>query len=394
MDKHILNRIFQGLFFSCFLWIYASIIFTNSGNKPWISLLAGIVILISGIGIAYFCKTVVIRWRPQVIHIIFAGISVIILTLLIYFAFSLKSFPDWDAGGIYQEAIAPFTGKYLSYNYFAIYPNNIFLFLIYKIYYKMIFFITGSTDIIYIELLNVAAIFISIIFLYLIAVKLWGAHMGLFTGIICLFFAPFYTYTAYYYTDSFSLPFVTISIYLYLCAVNSKKEISKYLSLIGAGIILALGFKLKATIAIILVAIVIHLFLNQKIRTALIYIGVTIASFIVVLFSYNAAVKQLNIVSEEEAYSYQMPYTHWLMMGLTGDGGFNLDDVKYTQSFPNIDEKKAANIEVIKQRLSDYGFVGTIKHMTNKAVHNTWGDGTYFVFREGTTIKQIQNYGN
>lgn len=252
MDKHIINRMFQGLFFSCFLWIYASIIFTNSGNKPWISILA--------------------------------GISVIILTLLVYFAFSLKSFPDWDAGGIYQEAIAPFTGKYFSYNYFAIYPNNIFLFLIYKIYYKMIFFITGNTDIIYIELLNVAAIFISIIFLYLIAVKLWGAHMGLLTGIICLFFAPFYTYTAYYYTDSFSLPFVTISIYLYLCAVNSKKEISKYLLLIGAGIILALGFKLKATIAIILAVIVIHLFLNQKIRTALIYTGVTIASFIVVFF--------------------------------------------------------------------------------------------------------------
>lgn len=284
MDKHIINRMFQGLFFSCCLWIYASIIFTNSGNKPWISILAGIVILISGIGIAYFCKTVVIKWKPQVIHIIFAGISVIILTLLVYFAFSLKSFPDWDAGGIYQEAIAPFTGKYFSYNYFAIYPNNIFLFLIYKIYYKMIFFITGSTDIIYIELLNVAAIFILIIFLYLIAVKLWGTHMGLLTGIICLFFAPFYTYTAYYYTDNFSLPFVTISIYLYLCAVNSKKEISKYLLLIGAGIILALGFKLKATIAIILAVIVIHLFLNQKIRTALIYTGVTIASFIVVFF--------------------------------------------------------------------------------------------------------------
>lgn len=284
MDKHIINRMFQGLFFSCCLWIYASIIFTNSGNKPWISILAGIVILISGIGIAYFCKTVVIKWKPQVIHIIFAGISVIILTLVVYFAFSLKSFPDWDAGGIYQEAIAPFTGKYFSYNYFAIYPNNIFLFLIYKIYYKMIFFITGSTDIIYIELLNVAAIFISIIFPYLIAVKLWGSHMGLLTGIICLFFASFYTYTAYYYTDSFSLPFVTISIYLYLCAVNSKKEISKYLLLIGAGIILALGFKLKATIAIILAVIVIHLFLNQKIRTALIYTGVTIASFIVVFF--------------------------------------------------------------------------------------------------------------
>ena len=91
-------------------------------------------------------------------------------------------------------------------------------------------------------------------------------------------------YYTHLYTDSFSLPFVTISIYLYLCAVNSKKEISKYLLLIGAGIILALGFKLKATIAIILAVIVIHLFLNQKIRTALIYTGVTIASFIVVFF--------------------------------------------------------------------------------------------------------------
>ena len=29
--------------------------------------------------------------------------------------------------------------------------------------------------------------------------------------------------------------------------------------------------------------------------------------------------------------------------------------------------------------------------MTNKAVHNTWGDGTYFVFREGTIIKHTNS---
>lgn len=63
MDKSTLNRIFQGLFFSCFFWIYASIISTNSGNKPWLSVLVGIVILIRGVGIAYFCKTVVTRWN-------------------------------------------------------------------------------------------------------------------------------------------------------------------------------------------------------------------------------------------------------------------------------------------------------------------------------------------
>ena len=34
--------------------------------------------------------------------------------------------------------------------------------------------------------------------------------------------------------------------------------------------------------------------------------------------SYNIVVDQLHIVSEEEAYEKQMPYVHWIMMGLNG----------------------------------------------------------------------------
>ena len=79
-------------------------------------------------------------------------------------------------------------------------------------------------------------------------------------------------------------------------------------------------------------------------------------------------VNQLNVVSEEEAYAQQIPYSHWIMMGLNSGGGFNRDDVLYTQSFPNIDEKKAATVSEIKKRLSNYGFTGLINHLTNKAV--------------------------
>ena len=391
MVKPILSRIFQGLFFASFVWIYFSVMFTNSGDKPWISILVGIAMLAIGIGIAYFCKKVVIKWNPKVIHGIFAGIAVIILSLLIYFSFSLKAAYLWDAGDIYRAATAPLTGEQLPDNYFATYPNNIFLFLIFKVFYKVIFAITGSTDIIYIMLLNAVVIFISIIFMYLIAVKLWGPHMGLLTGIICLFFAPFYVYVAYYYTDTFSLPFITISVYLYLCGVNSKNKIGKYLLLVGSGIIVALGFKLKATVIILLVAMIIHLFLSQKIRNALKYTGVIAASFIVIFFSYNITIDQLNIVSEEEAYMKQIPYTHWVMMGLKGLGGYDADDVLYTQSFPNIEEKREANLTVIKQRLSDYGFTGLINHLTNKAVHYTWGDGTYTIFGEGITQPQTDS---
>ena len=391
MIKPILSRIFQGLFFLSFVWIYFSVIFTNSGDEPWIAILVGIAILAIGIGAAYFCKKIVAKWSPKIIHSIFAGIAIIILSLLIYFSFSLKASLIWDADEVYRAATAPLNGEQLADNYFAIYPNNIFILLIFKIFYKVIFAITGSTDIIYIMLLNAVIIFVGIIFMYLISVKLWGPHIGLLTGIVCLFFAPFYVYVAYYYTDTFSLPFITIAIYLYLCAIDSKKKIGRYLLLIGSGFIIALGFKLKATIVILLVAVIIHLFLSQKLRTALKYTGVIAASFIVMFFSYNIVVDQLHIVSEEEAYEKQMPYVHWIMMGLNGNGGYNADDVLYTQSFPNIEEKTAADLSVIKQRLSDYGFNGFINHLTNKAVHNTWGDGTYYIFGEGKTVPETNS---
>ena len=53
--KPILSRIFQGLFFASFIWIYVSIIFTNSGDMPWLSALLGIFFLAAGIGIGLPC---------------------------------------------------------------------------------------------------------------------------------------------------------------------------------------------------------------------------------------------------------------------------------------------------------------------------------------------------
>ena len=100
------------------------------------------------IGIAYFCKKVVSKWKPKVIHGIFAGIAVIIFALLIYFAFSLRAVYAWDAGNVYNAAVASTRGEQIASTYFATYPNNIFLFLILKVFYKVIFAITGSTDII------------------------------------------------------------------------------------------------------------------------------------------------------------------------------------------------------------------------------------------------------
>ncbi len=53
----------------------------------------------------------------------------------------------------------------------------------------------------------------------LIVNKLFGGHMGLPAAVIGLFFCSLYTYASQYDTEVFTLPFVIISIYLYLCAI-------------------------------------------------------------------------------------------------------------------------------------------------------------------------------
>lgn len=318
-------------------------------------------------------------------------------------------------------------------------PNNIFLYLVLKGLYKIVYAITGSTSTIFAIILNVILIYITIIFIYLIANKLWGAHIGLLTAIICLCFAPFYTYASQYYTDTFALPFVVIPIYLYLCAVTTEKctfcnrqknaenesintvsnykttcekkytflykkgdttgktPSKKYINLkiyalyCSAGIILALGLKMKGSVAIILVAIILHLFLRTNIISFLKKAAVILVSFLIVIFSFNAAVKG-RIFSPELQEQTERPYTHYIMMGLRGNGGYSGEDSDFTASFTTQQEKKAANIEEIKKRIADFGFWGMLNHLTNKAVHNTWGDGTYTLFGEGiATIPQTDS---
>ena len=422
--KPILSRIFQGLFFVSFIWIYVSVIFTNSGDMPWLSALLGVFFLAAGIGVAYFCNKIVAKWKTKTIHIIFSVISIIILGILFYFGFSLKASYNWDIDGVYQASISSILGN-PDTSYLAMCPNNIFLYLVLKGLYKIVYAITGSTSAIFAIILNIILIYITILFIYFIANKLWGAHIGLLTSIICLFFAPFYTYASQYYTDTFALPFVVIPIYLYLCAVTTerctfdgkqntinkasvntisknddtikKASSKKYINLkiyalyCSAGMILALGLKMKGSVAIILVAIILHLFLSTNIISFLKKAAVILVSFLIVIFSFNAAVKG-RIFSPELQEQTERPYTHYIMMGLRGNGGYSGEDSDFTASFTTQQEKKAANIEEIKKRIADFGFWGMLNHLTNKAVHNTWGDGTYTLFGEGSvTIPQTDS---
>lgn len=268
----------------------------------------------------------------------------------------------------------------LPYNrdYLARYTNNNGITVLFSFYYRIIYLISGIIPIEAPVILNTLFISASVVLCYLIAKKAFGNFHALITMILCILFLPYYTYCTYFYTDSISMPFVILSIYLFICGYDSKKIVNKIILFFFSGISCAIGFELKGSVIIALIAVIVYMIYKGGIKKILLGSGTIIAGFLVIAIAFNGLVSSLQITDEETLYREQYPLTHWVMMGLKDDGNFDQADSTFTYRAGNYDEKKAANIQEIGKRLSEYGVFGLINHFIIKA-NFTWSDGTYWI---------------
>ncbi len=268
-------------------------------------------------------------------------------------------------------------------HYMARYTNNNGILIMLSFYYRAIYLIFGSISTFAPVILNTVFINVSVIFTFLIAKKIFSYKGAFLTLFCCLLFLPYYTYTAYYYSDSLSIPFTVISIYFIIKGQEKIKQNKHdfHLSVIYfciSGIFIAIGFVIKGSILIILVGAVVYIFLCGNIKKTLISIVYILLSTFIFIFSINTFISSMNIVSQEELYAQKFPVQHWLMMGLNGNGGFNQKDASFTAHAGNYDQKKQANIQKIQERISSMGFDGMTKHLYRKLIY-TWSDGTYYI---------------
>ncbi|MCI5656039.1 MAG: glycosyltransferase family 39 protein [Ruminococcus sp.] len=263
-------------------------------------------------------------------------------------------------------------------DYLARYTNNNGITVLFSFYYRIIYLISGTIPIEAPVILNTLFISASVVFCYLIAKKAFGNFHALITMILCILFLPYYTYCTYFYTDSFSMPFVILSIYLFICGYDSKKIVNKIILFFFSGISCAIGFELKGSAIIVIVAAIIYMIYKGGIKKILLGSGTIIAGFLALAIAFNGLVSSLQITTDETLYKEKYPLTHWVMMGLKNNGGFNQKDSTFTRMAGNYDEKKAANIQEIEKRISRYGVSGLIKHLVIKA-NFTWSDGTYWI---------------
>lgn len=398
-SAEILNRIFNITFLLSFSLLFFAIIFfgygNNSGNdsgRVRFLVVAGFLILLTLFtGIYIFIQsykdnphTFFTDKKFKIITFSVLGAMLIIQLTAGYFlqmtpVTDLKTLNkyalDFAQNGNFNLIQTDFQNDYA---YLIRYPNNMALVFFLSFLYRLAYLNYGYIPMYLPVVVNALAINASVLLGVFIARKVFGNRKAFMVLILSFLFAPFYTYVSYYYTDSISMPFCMGAVYLFVCAVKSDSKYKKYVLMAMCGVVTLLGYKIKGSVILLLAIAFVYLFLKFKFKKSICLILAFVAGFGVVNTVYTVALNNSKIVTKEQSEKYEYPYTHWIMMGLKGVGGYNKDDDMYTRSFSDKKEMEKANIEEIGKRINDYGIEGLTEHIAKKAVW-TWADGTYYI---------------
>ena len=380
------DRIFHILFFTAFSIITVGVIASICRVNLW-GIVTAVGMLGLGIVVIYLLYRRFGNIGSRKANIVFAVMAAVMLVIQLAAANLLLANPVTDWNVIHQVALSfakngsmdnMYENLPNNHHYLAKYTNNGGITVLLSFFYRAIYLIFGDVPLIAPVMLNTVFIFVSVIFCYLIAKRILGNFGGLVAGGLCFLFVPYYTYTPYFYTDSISMPFTVISIYLFIRAYesdNTAVEITLYCS---CAFSVAVGYLLKGNVIVVLAGIIVYSLIKGGVKKVTIAVGLTLSMFVIFLAALNLLISSMHMTTEDERYEYQYPLTHWVMMGLKGNGSFDQADSTFTNSAGNYDQKQAANLNEIEQRLSAYGVGGLSRHLFDKAVF-TWNDGSYWI---------------
>ena len=255
--------------------------------------------------------------------------------------------------------------------YFYIFPNNIGVTVILAAWLRATEWL-GVPASAACLVLNAAMICLSAVFLRLLIRRLRGpaASLACLAALMCCL--PLYAYAAVYYSDTIALPFGIGAAYLY-CRADETGGRKRLLFWAGCGLALGVGMAVKMTVAVLAVALVLHALLRHGLRGAAQFLlsgGLAVA----LCLCANAAVTA-HLLPDEQIQKTKLPYEHWVMMGLAGDGRWNADDERYSVSFGDTSEAARADREEIAARVREYGAAGMLR---------LWGRKTAYSFCDGT----------
>ena len=369
---------FYILFSVCFTFIVINSIFNNPSYKiPYLVIvipfcLAGLFVIYRGLD--KFGEFT----RKNYKNILIVFDAAMFITEMV-FGIMLRHGVAWDIGAVNNGAAEWVeTGTFESYyQYFYGCPNNRAPMAFYYIFFKLASFF-GVKDYYVVAVLIDSVMITSVMVLasLICSTLSEGAEKtGVFALILFAVSAPYWFAAAVNYTDFMSILFPVLSYWLYLKAKRKqgKRQILMY---ILTGLALAVGSMIKFTVFVMAVALFIDMCLDNRgslkkiARFSVCVFGV----IIIIMTSFSGYIYAKHLDRKLNEY-YHRPYSHWMMMGLRGEGRYNPEDFTFTDETPAAERKEKINEELIR-RIKERGFFGLFKLSARKSAID-FGDGTY-----------------
>lgn len=314
-------------------------------------------------------------------------LSVIAIILQYYLLFHLQAVIRYDHLRVFDGALEMLNTGSLSLTandgYFGLYPFNISIAYFNSIVLRVVtllgipekFFLL-SLQCVYLFLID-----LGIFFSWQIVKILHSVKNATLFAILCVANPMLYVCAMGCYTTTLMLPLLMGTMLCIICFLKEQKFRKKILLGFLAGAVLAFGSRLRATVFIAGIALVIYLIVRKKsdntasysAKQAVFLTSSVLLGAIIIFGGYTAL--QNTYITEDYADT-QMPPIYYLMFAMNPEsrGGYNEDDFKMISQYETLDEKNEASLKVIKERLQDYGISGTLSLAKHK-LRSTWSDG-------------------
>lgn len=262
-------------------------------------------------------------------------------------------------------------------HYLERYSNQWGLFLLQTLLYKTVRAALGYVPKLTAPLAAVVCMQLSYFLMYKLSDKIFDSNPKKLLCMAAMFFHPIlFVYSCIFYTDVLSMPFVLAAIYFGICAAEEAGKKRFLLFSVLTSIMVGVGFCVKGTVAIAGVALIIYLFFKVNLKRALCFTAAVVIGFAGIVFAERQIMYSADIVTCKGVERYGFPLSHWVMMGLTGRGGYDNDSFMFTYSQPDIHTRNKACREKISNTLNEMGVTSFAKHIFEK-LNYTWSGGAY-----------------
>lgn len=328
-------------------------------------------------------------------------VAVIYFIILVITGYNIYFECAWDPEMLHSSANIIVQGRQKEAweltDYYSTYPNNLMLTAIFtiilKINYRLGIF-NAYNGIMSLIVFECILYILTALLVYKNVLSMTKSYITAFVTYIAFFIWGTAIWSFVPYSDATALIFPMLVIRLYQLQKNAGK-LKKLILCIIMTAAATLGYSIKPQVLIMLIAIFIGFFLEMLSDKKKYNIYLTVLCIFTffccnMIFS-DIAKNYCGIILNENA---SFSASHYLMMGLNEkeNGTYSTEDVIFSDSYKEPEERKEADLNEAKSRLEDMLKKDTFaKHLIKKGLTN-FADGTFAWGMEGNFI--TTEYGN